>query len=138
MKKNTITIDLDRLEGILDAVDGMKVMSWIKKAQVPERCTLTEAVEKFGYVKIGNCNPESKDFITCEIRCKKEVEKFKSQYLDKEETLEDGIYEGIYRGDTILCYIKKNKLYSSRPTLENMGAGVPATDLINPVKIANL
>jgi hypothetical protein len=130
MKKNTITIDLDRLEGILDAVDGMKVMSWIKKAQVPERCTLTEAVEKFGGLWVRK--------LSMDLDTPKKVQQFKSQYLDKEETLEDGIYEGIYRGDTILCYIKKNKLYSSRPTLENMGAGVPATDLINPVKIANL
>ena len=49
MKKNTITIDLDRLQ---IGIETAYTIQEIKQAQVPERCTLTEAVEKFGMVVV--------------------------------------------------------------------------------------
>ena len=136
MKKNTkITIDLEGLEFRLgEEYDPRQILDLIYKAAIEPPCTLTETVEKFGYVKIGNCNPESKDFITCEIRCKKEVEQFKSQYLDKEETLEDGIYESEIGNNKQIVYVRDGMWATVRFPLVSW----KATDLINPVKIAEI
>ena len=49
MKNNRLTIDLDRLE---IGIETAYTIQEIKQAQVPERCTLTEAVEKFSSVQV--------------------------------------------------------------------------------------
>ena len=124
MKKNTITIDLDRF------VSQSHYTKWeIKNAQVPERCTLTEAVEKVGRVEVKIAIGHWKSLTNAE-----KVQQFKSQYLDKEETLEDGIYEVELSNSTQLVYVRNGKWSACK----NPRVQWKATDLINPVKIANL
>ena len=68
---------------------------------------------------------------------KKDVEQFKSQYLDKEETLEDGVYTAkIREKSTPICwFIKNGEAYHDNWLTIHWGK---ATDLINPVKIAEI
>ena len=131
MKKNTITIDLDRLEAILDVADGMKIMSWVKKAEVPERCTLTELLSISDHINIYGLFDDETIY---KISGNHDVDQFKSQYLDKEETLEDGIYEVELSNSTQLVYVRNGKWSACK----NSRVQWKATDLINPVKIANL
>lgn len=127
MKKNTITIDLDSLEFRLgEEYDPRQILDLIYKAQIEPPCTLTEAVEEFGGVRVNN--------LTETLQTPEQVQQFKSEYLDKEETLEDGIYEAKYIDTVMLHYIKDGRAYSTR----DMTKGIPATDLINPVKIAEI
>jgi hypothetical protein len=97
MKKNLMTIDLDKLE----ASEGLIMTAWtmegIKNAQVPTPCTLTDAVEKYGNVQMPEI-PNDIDGNYVSLECKKEVENFKENHLYKEDVLEDGLYidDGVY------------------------------------------
>jgi len=136
MKKETITIDLGMVCNFPSSLydhEGNRIgylPDILKIAQVPERCTLTEAVEKFGKIHICELRGHPLDKF---LETPEDVKKFKYEYLNK-KTLEDGIYEAKYIGTVMLHYIKDGRAYSTR----DMTKGIPATDLINPVKIAEI
>jgi|GEM_PF-4870446 len=135
MKKNTITIDLEKVYNFptcLHDENGIQIgylPDILKLAQVPERCTLTQAVEKFGKVFIDGSLGEH-------LTTPGDVEQFKAEYLNKEETLEDGIYRYGEGGD--LCFVKNGKSYANSWAVENNAPFKRADDLINPVKIAEI
>ena len=126
MKKNTITIDLEKLG------QQSHYTKWeIKNAQVPERCTLTELLSISDHINIYVLFDDETIY---KISGNHDVDQFKSQYLDKEETLEDGIYEVELSNSTQLVYVRNGKWSACK----NPRVQWKATDLINPVKIANL
>ena len=91
MMNNIISIDLDKLNGFLKYISDE-----IKVAQVPTPCTLTDAVEKLGVIWVNDFD---------NLKTKGDVERFKREYLYKEETLEDGIYEVKFKSQIICVYI---------------------------------
>ncbi len=127
MKKNIITIDLELLQYGHNLED-------LQNAQVPTPCTLTDAVEKYGRVEVHNLKPECSDFNLYEIRSKEESEYFKENYLYKQDTLEDGIYEVEFGTTTQVVYVVNNR-YSSIKNSPNTG---DIKELPNPRKIADL
>ena len=128
MKKNTITIDLEKLG------QQSHYTKWeIKNAQVPERCTLTELLSISDHINIYGLFDDETIY---KISGNHDVDQFKSQYLDKEETLEDGIYRYGKGGD--LCFVKNGKSYANSWAVENNAPFKRADELINPVKIAEI
>ena len=104
MKKNIITIDLDKLEGYAISKEQLY------DAKVPTPCTLTDAVERYDEIIVDS---DKERFV---LTCRRDVDYFIENHLYKEDVLEDGIYEGTVTGvnSRRLFYIENGSAYSSR------------------------
>ena len=99
---NIISIDLDQYSKEYGLLNGNDLTMF----QVQTPCTLTDAVEKFDLIIPS---------LDVRLVTEKDVEHFKENHLYKEETLEDGIYEGnILDGYTRLWYVKDNKAHYNK------------------------
>lgn len=96
-----------------------------------KNCTLTDAVEKYDIDIL--CKESGEQLM--ELNDAKAVKAFKRDYLNKEETLEDGIYEGFVNNEIspTVVYVKNNAFGSWKDKIH-----YDIKLLKNPKKIAEL
>ena len=104
MKKNIISIDLDKLVYL----DRKEIRILCEHAIVPTPCTLTDAVKWCEKNKTTLCIYDDGD-IEIESDTLLNIKQFKENHLYKEETLQDGIYEVEIGNSIQMVYVKGGK-----------------------------
>lgn len=120
-----------------DGTNGYCKTNYEDIQPIEERCTLTDAVEKFDIDIL--CKKSGEHLM--ELNDAKAVETFKREYLYKEKqpTLENGIYEAKTRKRndalTYIWFVSDGKAHFDKELTSRWG---DASKLINPKKIAEL
>ena len=122
----------DYVYSVSDGTNGHCKTNYEDVKPIEERCTLTDAVEKYKEVTVGDVDEVGLCF---NLDNKEDVKDFVENHLYKQKTLEDGIYEGFVNNETSLTvvYVKNNAFGSWKDRIH-----YDIKLLKNPKKIAEL